>query len=156
MTEMDRADFEIREAQPGDLSALLQLYQQLQPNDAEMGDDLARDRFNEILAHPYMTVLLAIADHLPIATITLIIIPNLTRGGAPYGLIESVVTDAAHRQRGYAGALIRHGFSHAWEMDCYKVMLLSGSKNPATLDFYRNCGFVQDKTGFQIRRPSTL
>jgi hypothetical protein len=31
-------------------------------------------------------------------------------------------------------------------------MLLTGSKNPATLRFYENCGFAQDKTGYQIRR----
>ena len=156
MTVMIDADFDIREAASDDLSALLDLYQQLQPDDLEILPALARDHFNEILAHPGMTVFLAVSDHVVVATITLIITPNLTRGGAPYGLIENVVTGTAHRQRGYAGALIRHGFSHAWDNNCYKVMLLSGSKDPATLDFYRHCGFAQDKTGFQIRRPSTL
>ncbi|MGO7969111.1 GNAT family N-acetyltransferase, partial [Rhizobium ruizarguesonis] len=33
------------------------------------------------------------------------------------------------------------------------VMLLTGSKNPATLRFYENFGFVQEKTGYQILRP---
>ncbi|KJS16633.1 MAG: acetyltransferase [Hoeflea sp. BRH_c9] len=153
---MDRRDFEIRAAAPGDLPALLDLYRQLQPDDAEIGEHLARDRFDEMLAHPGMAVFLAFWGDLAVSTITLAIIPNLTRGGAPYALIENVVTHAAHRQRGYAGALIRHGVNHAWAAGCYKVMLLSGSKNPATLDFYRHCGFVQDKTGFQIRRPDAL
>jgi hypothetical protein len=31
-------------------------------------------------------------------------------------------------------------------------MLLTGSTDPATLRFYENCGFLQNKTGFQIRR----
>lgn len=31
-------------------------------------------------------------------------------------------------------------------------MLMTGSKNPATLAFYERAGFEQTKTGFQIRR----
>tara|TARA_R110002020_G_scaffold122787_1_gene278636 strand:- start:3232 stop:3693 length:462 start_codon:yes stop_codon:yes gene_type:complete len=150
------ADVEIREALPADLPVLLDLYRELQPADPEINADLARTRFAAMLAHPGLSVFLAISDGVAVATITLIVIPNLTRGGDPYALIENVVTSAAHRKRGHAGALIRHGFSRAWEAGCYKVMLLSGSKDPATLDFYRNCGFVQDKTGFQIRRPTAL
>lgn len=153
MTATAGAGFEIRAAAPGDLPALLDLYRHLQPDDSGIGEHLARDRFDEMLAHPGMAVFLALSGDHAVSTITLVIIPNLTRGGASYALIENVVTHAAHRQRGYAGALIRHGINHAWAAGCYKVMLLSGSKNSATLDFYRHCGFVQDKTGFQIRRP---
>jgi GNAT superfamily N-acetyltransferase len=79
-------------------------------------------------------------------------VPNLTRGGAPYALIENVVTHADHRKKGYAAAVIGRAVEEAWKAGCYKVMLLTGSKNPATLRFYENCGFVQDKTGYQIRR----
>lgn len=84
---------------------------------------------------------------------TLIVVPNLTRKGAPYALIENVVTHADHRKRGYAGVLIRRAIDQAWSDGCYKVMLLTGSQDPATLRFYENCGFLQNKTGFQIRRP---
>jgi hypothetical protein len=31
-------------------------------------------------------------------------------------------------------------------------MLLTGSKNQATLKFYRDVGFEQNKTGYQIRQ----
>lgn len=153
---MARDGFDIREAEAGDLPALLALYRDLQPGDPDIDGGIARERFREILTHPRMSVLLAVSEGVAVATITLIIIPNLTRGGAPYALIENVVTNAAHRQRGYARALLHRGFAKAWEAGCYKVMLLSGSKDPATLDFYRHCGFVQDKTGFQIRRPDAV
>ncbi|MEX2691785.1 GNAT family N-acetyltransferase [Rhizobium mongolense] len=66
---------------------------------------------------------------------------------------RNVITHADHRRKGYAGALIRHACATAWEENCYKVMLLTGSRNPATLRFYENCGFMRDKIGYQIRRP---
>jgi hypothetical protein len=37
---------------------------------------------------------------------------------------------------------------------CYKVMLLTGSNDPATPRFYEDAGFEQSKTGFQARRIS--
>jgi GNAT superfamily N-acetyltransferase len=80
------------------------------------------------------------------------VIPNLTRGGAPYALIENVVTDSAHRNRGYGKAILKDATEAAWRAGCYKVMLLTGSRRPAILKFYQDAGFEQNKTGFQIRR----
>lgn len=99
-----------------------------------------------------MSVFIGVAGNVAIATVTLVVVPNLTRNGASYALIENVVTHADHRKRGYARAVIAHAVADAWSAGCYKVMLLTGSKNPATFRFYENCGFVQEKTGYQIRR----
>lgn len=40
----------------------------------------------------------------------------------------------------------------AWAQGCYKVMLMTGSQNPGTLNFYRDAGFTASKTGFERRR----
>ncbi len=104
---------------------------------------LAMERFSAILAQPGMTVFIGVAGEIAAATVTLIIVPNLTRNGASYALIENVVTHADHRKQGYAGRVIQHAIAQAWNAGCYKVMLLTGSKNPATLRFYENCGFMQ-------------
>ncbi|WP_027683581.1 GNAT family N-acetyltransferase [Rhizobium leguminosarum] len=148
---LDR-DFIIRAAARGDLPCLMTLYRHLSPTDPVLDEALAEERFSAILAQPGMTVFIGYAGDVAAATVTSVVVPNLTRSGAPYGLIENVVTHADHRKRGYAGAVIRHAIADAWNAGCYKVMLLTGSKNPATLRFYENCGFVQDKTGYQIRR----
>lgn len=143
----------IRTAEPSDLPGLLSLYCELNPADLAIDAETADARFETIAAHPGMQLFIGLADDVPAASVTLIVIPNLTRGGAPYALIENVVTAAGYRKRGYAGALIAHAVKTAWQAGCYKVMLLTGSKDPATLRFYENCGFTNDKTGYQIRRP---
>jgi GNAT superfamily N-acetyltransferase len=149
---MTDRDFIIRPASRSDLPGLMTLYLHLNPTDPVLDQALAEERFSAILLQPGMTVFIGYAGDVAAATVTSVVVPNLTRSGAPYGLIENVVTHADHRKRGYAGAVIRHAIADAWNAGCYKVMLLTGSKNPATLRFYENCGFAQDKTGYQIRR----
>lgn len=149
-------DVLIRPVTAGDLATLLALYRHLNHDDPQPEPALAESRFAEILAHPGMTILAAFAGDIALSSVTLVVIPNLTRGAAPYALIENVVTHADHRQNGYARALIQKAVETAWDRNCYKVMLLTGSKDPATLRFYANCSFSQDKTGFQIRRAASL
>lgn len=151
---MTTPEIVIRPAEAGDLGALLWLYRHLNADDLEMESAFAKERFREILDHPGMTVLAAFDGSTAISSVTLIVIPNLTRGGMPYALMENVVTHAAYRMQGHARALIHKAFATAWEAGCYKVMLLTGSQEPATLRFYAGCGFQQNKTGFQIRRPA--
>lgn len=151
---MDKvASLDVRAARAEDLTALLTLYRQLNPDDPAMAGHDALARFKEVLAHPGMTIFIARANDVAVSSVTLVVIPNLTRGAKPYALIENVVTHADHRLRGYARALIEKAITTAWDVGCYKVMLLTGSTEAATLRFYANCGFSQNKTGFQIRRP---
>lgn len=87
-----------------------------------------------------------------VASCTLVVVPNLTRGGKPYGLIENVVTHGDFRNRGFGRKLPDAASDAAWLADCYKVMLMTGSKRPETIRFYLRNGFEQSKTGFQKRR----
>jgi GNAT superfamily N-acetyltransferase len=144
--------FSIRAAQPSDLEGLLALYRHLNPSDEAISLDLAASRLDGINRLPGSAVLLGLLGALLVASCTLIVIPNLTRGGKPYALIENVVTDARYRGRGYGTRLLQAAVQAAWSADCYKVMLLTGSKKPSTLRFYVSAGFEQSKTGFQMRR----
>ena len=146
--------FSIRAALPSDLEGLAALYPHLNPSDEPISRDLATARLDAINQIPGSTVLLGLLHDELVASCTLIVIPNLTRGGKPYALIENVVTDARLRGQGYGTRILHAAVAAAWEAGCYKVMLMTGSKQPSILKFYENAGFEQSKTGFQIRRIS--
>ena len=76
-----------------------------------------------------------------VATCTLAVVPNLTQGCRPFGVIENVVTRPDRRRRGYGRAVLRHALAHAWDRGCYKVMLMTGRRNEATYRFYESAGF---------------
>ncbi|MBC9979920.1 GNAT family N-acetyltransferase [Bradyrhizobium sp. INPA_01384B] len=143
---------DIRPALPVDLPQLLALYRHLDPDDESPPLDLAVQRLNELQAYRGSAVLIGLIASSVVASCTLVIIPNLTRGGRAYGLIENVVTDVAFRGRGYGKRILEAAVAGAWQAGCYKVMLMTGSKKPSTLAFYTSAGFEQTKTGFQIRR----
>lgn len=52
-----------------------------------------------------------------------------------------------------AKSLLKHTLEQAWQAGCYKVMLLTGRKDEATLGFYESAGFdPNDKQAF-VARP---
>jgi GNAT superfamily N-acetyltransferase len=142
----------ITRASRTDLPQLLALYLHLDPADRFPTLDVAERRFEELQNYRGSAIFIGVLDGAVIASCTLIVIPNLTRGGQPYGLIENVVTHSALRGRGFGKRVLQAAVAAAWQVDCYKVMLMTGSKRPSTLAFYASAGFEQSKTGFQVRR----
>ena len=145
----------IRFAGSEDILQLLKLYRHLDPDDKDTTVKDALRHWELLKRYPGSDILVGCLDETIVTTCTLVVIPNLTRGGASYALIENVVTDSAHRNRGYGKAVLKDATAAAWRAGCYKVMLLTGSKRPATLKFYQDGGFEQNKTGFQIRKLPT-
>lgn len=84
-----------------------------------------------------------------VASCVCVIIPNLTRNVRPYAFVENVVTHGDYRKKGYATACLNYAKEIAKENNCYKMMLLTGSKEESTLRFYANAGYnSSDKTAF--------
>ena len=143
----------LREISDGELLALLSLYAHLHPEDEALPPDEAASLWHTLKLDPNQHFLGAYWNGFLVATCTLIVIPNLTRGGRPYGLIENVVTHPDCRRRGLGTAVLKHALQIAWKYNCYKVMLLTGSQNEATLRFYDKAGFERGiKTGF-VAKP---
>lgn len=144
----------VRSAAEHELPAVLNLYRHLHPHDPELDTATAERVWSTLLASSFVTVIIAeIADQL-VASCTLAIVPNLSRGGRSYGVIENVVTHADYRRRGLGRWVLAHALDLAWQADCYKVSLATGSKRETTLRFYEEAGFQRDgKTYFEVRRP---
>lgn len=104
------------------------------------------------MAYDGSAILVGVIGGVLAASCSLVVVPNLTRGGSPYGLIENVVTHSDFRTRGFGKQLLLAASDAAWQVGCYKVMLMTGSKKPETINFYLAAGFEQSKTGFQKRR----
>ena len=63
--------------------------------------------------------------------------------------VENVVTHADYRGKGYATDCLNYAKEIALKENCYKMMLLTGSKRPETLRFYEKAGYnSNDKTAF--------
>ena len=144
----------VRAAEERDIPALLRLYAELAPEDPMLDAMRAAASWKALLRYDGSAIFLIEVAGEPVSTCTLVVIPNLTRGGAPYALVENVVTAASHRRSGLGSRVLDHAVSTAWQCGCYKVMLMTGSKRPETLAFYERCGFERTKTGFERRRLS--
>lgn len=142
----------VRPAGPDDLAAVLHLLGQLNPEDEALDPGLAADTWREILGRAGVHTLVACLDQAVVACLTVVVVPNLSRGAKPYALIENVVTDEAHRGRRIGRTLLDAALALAWGEGAYKAMLMTGSKKDSTLGFYRAAGFTDDKTAFQVRR----
>jgi GNAT superfamily N-acetyltransferase len=140
---------EIRTAQKDDLQQLLSLYAQLPNNPLPIFDDKLENLWHHILADENHHLIVGVVDNRIISTCVLIVVLNLTRSQRPYALIENVITDINYRNNGYASAILNYAKTIAIDANCYKIMLMTGSKRESTLAFYEKVGYNKnDKTGF--------
>lgn len=144
----------VREVAPSDLPVVHALYRDLHDGD-EPADPAARAAAGRALAaHPGTHLFLAEADGEPVSSCVLFVLPNLSRGARPFGLVENVVTRRDRRNRGYATALLEGVLAVAWEAGCYKVMLLTGRTDPGVHRLYAKAGFRAGvKTGYVAYPP---
>jgi len=135
-----------------ELIKLLKLYQHLHPDDPDViNHEHLKKLWNEIYNDPHLYYLVIEDNSGLVSSCTLSIIKNLTRNLRPYALIENVITDPSYRGKGYGTAILHQAVEIAMKNNCYKVMLLTGSKKEQTLNFYERAGFIKGiKTGFII------
>jgi GNAT superfamily N-acetyltransferase len=146
--------FYLREIQAHELQSLLGLYAHLhERDDPPPSPAAAEEVWTEALANPRIKYFGGFASGSLVSTCTLTVIPNLTRACRPYGVVENVVTHAVHRRQGWGKAVLSHALDYAWRQNCYKVMLLTGRNDQATLRFYERAGFDPNgKHGF-VAKP---
>jgi GNAT superfamily N-acetyltransferase len=140
----------IREIKKHELFKLIELYEHLHKDDLSLPDqNTIESIWQEIIANKNNHYFVIETQEKLVASCHLAIIPNLTRGCRPYGIIENVVTHANFRNKGFGKKLLRHALKFAYDNNCYKVMLMTGSKKEWVHKFYEDAGFKKGiKTAF--------
>jgi Acetyltransferases len=140
---------QVREVETGDLDGLLALYTQLHGNPMPEISAGLQTLWNRILRDPNHHIVVVDDGGRIVSSCVVMIIPNLTHNQRPYALIENVITDESCRGRGCATAALDYAKRLAVKEACYKIMLMTGSKEAGTLNFYKHAGYnSSDKTAF--------
>ncbi len=139
----------VREANKEDLEQILNLYLYLHEESIPEKSENLSDTWMKILEDQnHHLIVNEIAGKI-VSSCVCVIIPNLTRNVRPYAFVENVVTNAKFREQGLASECLEYARKIAQQRNCYKIMLLTGSRKKETLDFYRNAGYnCTDKTAF--------
>lgn len=139
----------VREIKKDELSQLLELYLHLHEDSIPEMTEHLKNTWDTICSDKNHHIIVKAIDNKIVASCVCVIIPNLTRGVRPYAFVENVVTHADYRGKGYATDCLNFARDIAKNENCYKMMLLTGSKDESTLRFYSRAGYnSSDKTAF--------
>ena len=127
----------IREINVNELNELLELYTHLHEQGVPENSNNLQKTWNTICNDENHHIIVCEVNGQIVSSCVCVIIPNLTRNIRPYALIENVVTHTDYRNNGYATACLNYARELAVRSNCYKIMLLTGSKNNSTLNFYK-------------------
>lgn len=139
----------IREINENDFAGLSDLYTHLHNNKPIPANDNTEAVWTGILTDKNHHIIVAEEEGKIVSSCVCVIIPNLTHNQQPYALIENVVTHKDYRKRGLASQCLEYAKQLAADNNCYKIMLLTGSKKRSTHRFYRKNGYNSfEKTGY--------
>ncbi|GAB2716673.1 hypothetical protein GCM10027072_06460 [Streptomyces bullii] len=138
----------MRPAAEADLSAVLGLYGELNPDDAPLPRASAEAIWADMAGQRGRTVLVADADGTVVGTADCVVLPNLTRGGRPILFVENVVVSGSHQRRGVGRRLMQAAVELAEAGGCYKAQLLAAD-DAYVHAFYAACGFEPLAQGFR-------
>jgi ribosomal protein S18 acetylase RimI-like enzyme len=144
---------EVRPALVHDLPAVRRLLAHLHdpPHEVAWSTSL----WARIVSDPNRAVLLAFErGEYAVGTTDVLIVPNLTAGGAPRASVENVVVDPAYRRRGVGRALMRQAIRTAADAGSDELQLASSMSHVAAHGFYEALGFERGAVGsrLQLRR----
>lgn len=139
----------VREIDKSELNELLELYLHLHEKTIPEMTEHLKSTWDTVIQDKNHHIIVNKVDDKIVSSCVCVIIPNLTRNIRPYAFIENVVTHKDYRGKGYATQCLDYAKEIAVKNNCYKMMLLTGSKEEKTLNFYGNAGYnCSDKTAF--------
>ncbi len=146
---------EAREIREDELDQLLEFYllHLYDVKDDAFADQKIVDQvWNKIQASDDFAILGVFDKGLLMASCSITIIPNLTRGCRPYALIENIATHRKHRREGYGRVSLLNAAEFAEERGCYKAMFMTGHLNEKVKQFCISSGFSSGEKNAYIKR----
>ena len=142
----------IREAKHADLSAVLLLNHHLHEGEPlRERDEEISALWQDMLRDPRLFSFVAEFEGEVVGSCVLDIVPNMTRGARPFGVLQNVVTHRDYRGRGVGKQLNEFVLAFAWSRNCYQVLVQTG--RPEVVAFYERLGFRQAKIGM-VAKPA--
>lgn len=139
----------VREIYEKELNDLLELYLHLHETSVPEMSEHLRNTWETIIQDKNHHIIVNVIDDKIVSSCVCVVIPNLTRNVRSYAFIENVVTHEEYRGKGYATQCLDYAREIAEKENCYKMMLLTGSKKESTIKFYERAGYnSSDKTAF--------
>lgn len=139
----------VREIKENELFDLLELYLNLHESSVPKMTEHLKSVWDTIINDNNHHIIVNEQDGKIVSSCVCVIIPNLTRNVRPYAFVENVVTHSDYCGKGYATDCLNYAKELAKKAECYKMMLLTGSKEDSTLNFYTKAGYNStDKTAF--------
>ena len=134
----------VREAIKKDLNELLNLYFFLHEKNIPENSEHLENTWKTIIEDINHHIVVKEINGKIVSSCVCVIVPNLTRNIRPYALIENVVTNEGYCGKGYATECLNYAKEIAIKNNCYKMMLLTGTKNENTVAFYKSAGYNSD------------
>ncbi len=137
----------IREINKNDFDSLMKLYTQLHNNPMPKNTSELMELWDKIIQDKNYHIIIAEEGEKIVSSCVCVIIPNLTHNQQSYAFVENEITDKKYRRKGFATKCLNYAKEIAIKENCYKLMLMTGSKQNSTLNFYRKAGYnSKDKT----------
>jgi GNAT superfamily N-acetyltransferase len=143
----------VREAEPGDLSAILRLLleDRTTPSDESSPDAACyADALREMQASSVSRTYVAEVDGRIVGTFMLSFLRHLMRRGTLVGQIEAVRVDAPVRRHGIGAAMMSWAIQEARRRGCSVVQLTSNKKRKDAHRFYERLGFPASHEGMKL------
>ena len=145
-------DLRIRPARREDLAAVVALLQEdrLHPDPIDPMPAGYVAAFEELLADPDNTVVVAEREGLVVGTFQLTFIRQLMRRGCLVAQVEAVHVGIPHRSHGIGEAMMRWAIDQARRRGCLRVQLTSNKVRDRAHRFYERLGFERSHEGFKL------
>jgi len=146
---------EAREIKESELDQLLEFYllHLFDVKDDPLADQKVVNRiWNTIQTSENFAALGVFDKNILMASCSITIVPNLTRGCRPYALIENIATHRQYRRQGYGMANLLYATDYAKERGCYKAMFMTGHLNKKVEKFCKASGFNSGEKKAYIKR----